>query len=171
MHMYTFMWFCICVSAFTFVCVRACTPITTQKPLCFPSVAFSAVAKTSPSPRWCSAAYGGAGVGLPGHVSGWWSCQSITQLHDKTHFACWRTGYESTMKATGPMWKSYRFKNEFDRQFFSIFSPFGDWTSNHWCSWFIHIDRFFHWDCNVVWQCLTHTVCKNKHFIAKPANN
>lgn len=61
------MWFCICVSAFIFVC--ACVPIIPQKPLCFSSVAFSAVAKTGPS-----AANGGAGVGLPGHVSGWWPC-------------------------------------------------------------------------------------------------
>lgn len=93
------MWFCICVSAFVCLCVWY--PIIPQKSLCFSSVAFSAVAKTGPS-----AASGGAGVGLPGHVSGWWLCQSIRLMHEETHFACQKTGNESTATATAPMWKS-----------------------------------------------------------------
>lgn len=57
--------------------VRACAcacPSNPQKPLRFPPVAFSTAAKAGSSPRRLSAASGGAGVGLPGHVSGWWPC-------------------------------------------------------------------------------------------------
>lgn len=65
-------WECIyvrCVCA----CVRAhvFAHHNPQKPLRFSSVAFSTVAKTGSPPRRLSAANGGAGVGLPGHVSGW----------------------------------------------------------------------------------------------------
>lgn len=59
-----------------YVSLRA--TILPQKSLHFSSVAFPAVAKAGPSRRCVSAANGGAGVGLPGHVSGWWPCQSIT---------------------------------------------------------------------------------------------
>lgn len=85
----------LCEYFYVCLCVCVCAPIPPQKPLCFSSVALSAVAKTGPSPCCLSAANGGAGVGLPGHVSGWWPCQSIRKMHDKTHFACRRTGYES----------------------------------------------------------------------------
>lgn len=97
------MYFCTCDSALVWACLFVCTcaTIIPQKSLCFSSVAFSAVAKTNPS-----AANGGAGVGLPGHVSGWWPCQSIWPMHDDTHFACQKTGYETTTIAITPMWKS-----------------------------------------------------------------
>ena len=64
----------LCECVFVCLCVRG--PITPQKPLCLSSLAFSAVAKTGPSLGCCSAASGGDDVGLPGHVSGWWPCQS-----------------------------------------------------------------------------------------------
>lgn len=96
--------FCICASVFMFACV--CVPITTQRLLCFSPVVFSTIAKTGPFLGCLSAANGGAGVGLPGHVSGSYPCQSVSQMHDKTHFASRRTGYRSTIKATRPMWKS-----------------------------------------------------------------
>lgn len=64
--------------------VRLCLPvwlITSQKSFSFSSMA---LAKTGPSPGCLSAANGGAGVGLLGHVSGWWPLSVNSRpLHDK----------------------------------------------------------------------------------------
>lgn len=80
----------ICMSVCLSLCV--CALITSQNSLGLPSSAFSAVTKSSPSPRCLSAANGGAGVGLPGHVSGPSLPLPVSalsdHLHDKTHFAC-----------------------------------------------------------------------------------
>lgn len=74
-HVIIPLWECIYVCRVR-ACARVCPSQPPQKPLCFSSVAFSTVAKTGSSPRWLSAANGGAGVGLLGHVSGWRPCLS-----------------------------------------------------------------------------------------------
>lgn len=95
---------------FCLICVRA--PITPQNPFCFSSVAFSAVTKSGPQPCCVSAANRGAGVGLPGHVSGWWPHLSVRMQKKlkharlKTRFACQVVGRQSILKAIATMWKS-----------------------------------------------------------------
>lgn len=123
-------------------CLRACViaPITSQKPFCFSSVAFSAVAKTGPFPCCLSAANGGAGVGLPGHVSGWWPCQSnrkrcTTKLTVLVGGRDMRALWKQPVPCGKVMWYwifPYCFKNEFDGQFHPerlIFSPLTTPTS------------------------------------------
>ncbi|MEQ2187228.1 hypothetical protein GOODEAATRI_002505, partial [Goodea atripinnis] len=73
------------------------------------SVAFAAVAKTGPSPSCLSAANGGAGVGLPGHVSGWWPLSvSLRPLHDNTHCACQGIRYKGTTITIAHVEKSFK---------------------------------------------------------------
>lgn len=98
---------CVCLGLRLCVCARAHQP---QKSLSFSSLAFSTVSKSDPSPCCLSAAHGGAGVGLPGHVS---APPPPTISQRAVWLPAWQNSLclseercESTTVTT-PMWKSY----------------------------------------------------------------
>lgn len=107
-NMYASMWLSICVSAFMFACVRVC--VCTSHPR-NPSASHlwhsQQSRKQAPPPTGSQQPMGGLVWDYLGTWVAGGPVSQFRQMHDKTHFACRRTGYESTMKATSTMWKSY----------------------------------------------------------------